>query len=681
MVSKSAPAAAPNRQIHWLWRSLPWVAAALVLVSSLFTIERTAPHHDGAQYWAMADRLAEFGGGFYVGAVDHKGPLWVGAFRLARTITGDQAWYWFVIAAEAIVLAIVVAACVRHLARRVVGERTVTTTVTLAILILMVLGPEPYSQSLFGRDITSAMASIAVVSGVASLGANRGRAIALLILAGAMMGFATQTVLTTGAPTVMLAGALWFVDTDRRRGLRGAGIYLTAAAAAFATAPIWYWLQGSSADFRRYFWEYNLVYGSSSLLGRITNAITASGNLILHSGYWAAAAAAGLFALLYLWRSRRLLATDPPAGPLRVTAIVTAWWFGELGSVMGPDRYFGHYWSLMLAPSAVLAALLWVTVFDRFVASNTERSRSMADQLASQSAFRHVRAMHFMSLPLKLLLLPIVLIGLQSLPVMVDGLRSASRFRSADSHLAFDLENVPSSIAALRPVADVVAGPDESFFAWSPVAEVFVVVDRPSATRFDRRNWLTGVVYGSDIVAPWPQLEVDLLADLDSSQPRLVVEVLDDPIAVGSDLHDYVTANYRPIYESSATFPVRVYAPLAEPGDGPPRNLAAVDALECRSIELPADGATATINIHGFRQQGTFTIDGSIVVADRGPIRYADVDDDRAVTEIPAGTTRLTLRVADASALLWANDMIVGALDLPGRISDVSFVDVTPTPC
>jgi len=667
-------------------RRLPWVVALVLgLVSSLFTIERTAPHHDGAQYWAMADRLAEFGGGFYVGAVDHKGPLWVGAFRLARSVTGDQAWYWFVIAAEAILLAFVVAACVRHLGRRIVGDRPVVTIVTVAILVLMMLGPEPYSQSLFGRDITSAMASIAVVSLVAALGTDRWRALALLGLAGTLMGLATQTVLTTGAPTVLLAGALWFVDADRRRGVRRAVLYLAVAVAAFATAPIWYWLQGSSEDFQRYFWEYNLVYGSSSILGRITNAITATGSLILHSGYWALAAAAGLFAVGHLWRSRRTLRTEPPTGPLRVTIIVTAWWFGELASVMGPDRYFGHYWSLMLAPSAVLAALLWTTVFDRFVASDTERSRAMTEHLEGSAVLRHVRAMHFMSLPLKLLLVPVVLIALQSLPAMVDGLRSASRFRGAESHLAFDLENVPSSIAALRPVSDTVTGPDEPFFAWSPVAEVFVVVDRPSATRFDRRNWLTGVVYGSDIVAPWPHLEADLLADLEASQPRLVVEVLDDPIEAGTALHDYVTAHYRPIYESSATFPVRVYAPrdaLDSFGLGAAvDNLAAVETSTCRSIEVPDSGTTATINIHGFRQQGTFTIEGSTVVGDRGPVRYADVDDDRAVTEIPEHTRRLTLRVADTSALLWADDMIVGALDMPGRIGDVSFVDVTPTPC
>lgn len=685
----SAPAAAPPRRTRSFRRPVALVGAALALIGSLFSIERTAPHHDGAQYWAMADRLAEFGGGFYVGAVDHKGPLWVGAFRLARWVTGDQAWYWFVIAIEAIVLAFVVALCAQHLARRVVGDRAVVTVATGSILVLMLLGPEPYSQGLFGRDITSAMASIAVVALVASLADGRRRAPALVVGAGLLMGLATQTVLTTGAPTIMLAGAVWFVETDRRRATRRAGLYLAAAVTGFATAPIWYALRGSGADFQRYFWEYNLVYGSSSLLGRITNALSASGRLILHSGYWAGAAAGGLFALWYLWRSRRELRDTAPTSPLAITLIVTAWWVGELISVMGPDRYYGHYWSLLLAPSAVLAALMWTTVFDRFVASKSTRANAMVDQLDGTRAFRHLRAMHFMSLPLKLLLVPVVLIGLQSLPVMVDGLRTAARYRGPESHLAFDLENVPSSVAALRPVAAVIAGPDEPVFAWSPVAEVFVVVDRPSATRFDRRNWITGVVYGSDTVVPWPHLEADLLADLRESEPRLVVEVLDDPIAVGSELHDYVTARYRPIYESTATFPVRVYAPRSEggaPGDLAPDNLAAVDLAavdprECRSIAVPPTGTSAIINVHGFRQHGTFTIEGSAVVSDRGPVRYADVDDDRAVTAIPEGTSRLTLRVADTSALLWAGDMIVGALDLPGRIGDVTFEGVTPTDC
>lgn len=648
------------------------------MVASLFSIERTAPDHDGAQYWAMADRLAEFGGGFYVGAVDHKGPLWVGAYRLARWVTGDQGWFWFVIAVQAIALAFVVAFCTRHLARRVVGDRPVATVVSAAILVLMLLGPEPYSGGLFGRDITGAMAAIAVVALVASLADDGRRGGAMVVGAGLLMGLATQTVLTTGAPTVLLAGALWFVSSDRRRGTRRVLLYLGAAAVAFATAPVWYVLRGSGADFRRYFWEYNLVYGSSSLFERATNAVTAFAQLVWSSGYWGASLVAGPFALAHLWRSRRSLPPASSTSPLALTIVVTAWWTGELLSVMGPDRYYGHYWSLLLAPSAVLVALLWTKVFDRFAGSKSARSHAMVEQLDSQRRLRHLRAAHFMSLPLKLLILPVVLIGLQSTPVLFDGLQTAIRYRGPASHQAFDLENVPSSVAALRPVAALIAGPDEPVFAWSPVAEVFVVVDRPSATRFDRRNWITGVVHGSDTTVPWPDLEADLLSDLRESQPRLIVEVLDDPIAPGSELHDWVTARYRPIYESPATFPVRVYGPRA---GAMPRTLAAVDSLKCRSIELPAKGQRATVNVHGFRQHGTFTITDSTVVADRGPVRYAATDDDRAVTAIPAGTARLTLSVAEASALLWAGDMIVGALDLPGRIGDVTFEGTTPTVC
>ena len=79
------------------------VAAAvggLVLATcGIFAVERTAHRDDAAQYWTMDGRLARTGDPFYVAAVDHKGPVWVAAYRFGYAITGDQRWFWFIIVA------------------------------------------------------------------------------------------------------------------------------------------------------------------------------------------------------------------------------------------------------------------------------------------------------------------------------------------------------------------------------------------------------------------------------------------------------------------------------------------------------------------------------------------------------------------------------------------------------
>lgn len=469
------------------------LAASALAVSE---IERTALHDDAAQYWAMAGRLQSTGQPFYVGAVDHKGPLWVGVYRAAWSITGDQRIFWWLMAVAVVMLGLAIVAAVSWMLRSMdVTPRVVAATATIGGLYVL-FGPESWNDLLYGRNITAALTAVAAAlswessvadSPVADSSverSSRNRHLCALG-AGVAIGFAVQTVPTT-AITLCAFGALLL---PRWRTLR---TYLVGAVAALLTAPVWYMAKGAGPDMVTYLWDYNLAYASDSTPAeRITAGLAA---LVGHMA---------VRPYLLLGFVGAALAVRTPDRRLRFAAV---WWVAELAAIAAPDRWFAHYWILLVAPTLLIGALL------------VERVR--ATRAAAGIALVWV------------------------LPGIVIAVTTALTAGGIDAR--FDDRRVAQSprIAELRSQVDELSARSDPVFVWASAAGPYVALDRPMATRFDRRNWLTGEVYESETTAVLPGAWGQLVDDLDHSRPRVIVEYLDREIPADSPLAALIAERY-----------------------------------------------------------------------------------------------------------------------------------------
>jgi hypothetical protein len=639
-------------------RRVKWVLAAVpVVVAALFAFERTAPGDDAAQYWVMAGRLASTGDPFYVAAVDHKGPLWVWVYRMAYAVNGDQRLFWFVIAAIAVVLGAVTGWAVHRLVRHATGDGTVAGVTALTTTALLWFGPEPYSQVLYSRNITIAMTALAAVAVVGAIDDPSSRATWLLIPAGAALGLASTTVLTTVAPTVALAAALALVGVGRRLAIGRAMVLLASAAAAFAAVPLWYIARGAGAPFRTYFWDYNRLYASDDA-PLVERAAEAAGELARHHldhPYLLAGPVAVLVVAGWLLAGG-LRDADRP---VRAGVVLAAWWAGEVVSVSAPGRWFGHYWVLLAVPAAALGGLVVATARTRQVASARD---DRPTRLRLGAALGSVA---------------VVAVFAVAVPRAVEGAAAAASFDGATAHQAQRWESMSPGLSAVRAATAALTEPGEAIYAWTPYAALHVIVDRPAASRFDRRTWQTGEIWGSDGRAELPGVWEDLMADLEASRPALIIEMLDEPIPADSPLAGLVASRYRPVFTIEPDY-ARLYLRDPSGTDGPPVVLAARDAGSADDgIRCVAIAATATGDISFAGRQ-------EAVVFEIGPDQ---VEMARSGTEAaPIVGTRsgggLELRIGPTWVLLREGDRIVAAATLAHGLDEMTAgIDTTPVPC
>lgn len=503
--------------------------ALFAAVFGVFLIEPTAHHDDAAQYWVMAGRLARTGDPFYVAAVDHKGPLWVAMYRLGYAISGDQRWFWFIMAIQVLVFAAIVGWSVKWLLQAMeVGQQAATLT-AIVLTAYLVFGPEGYSDLLYGRNITAALTAFAAALGYqAATGyqAAAGRTLHRILmagLAGVAMGLATQTVFTTLGTTLLLATGIWLVGSgQQRRGWVVTG-YLVGAMLGLASAAAWYGLRGVGADFQTYFWDYNLAYGQTdgSWLARGGRALRELGGHHLSRPFL-------LIAPLGLGLAARFRSD-------RRFAFVGLWWIGEVASVSAPDRWYVHYWILLAAPSACIGAL----AFSKLAAVTS--SEGAEPRTAHRTGF----------------VIAAVVAALYAVPGIGIGAVAAAGFSGIEQNHDNRLAAQSADFAALRLGVDRHSAPTDPVFIWANAAGPYVTVDRPAASRFDRRTWLTGEVYGTATRATIPGVWDDLIEDLDANEPVLIIEFLDEPINARSPLGMYVAAEYQVIEELALA---RLYA-------------------------------------------------------------------------------------------------------------------------
>jgi len=463
-------------------------------------------------------------------------------------------------------------------------------------------------------------------------------------------------VLTTLAPTVLVAIALAAVGSVRRQAIARAASLLASAAVAIAAVPLWYVMRGAGTEFRTYFWDYSRIYSSSdaTLVERGLSSINEMARYHLTHPYLLVGPIA--VAIVGWWVASA--GHRPPNRATRVGVVLAAWWIGEAMSVAAPGRWFTHYWILLVVPSAALAGVVVAQV------------RSLpVSAVDSAGTWRRVSGAVGMA--------AVVGIALLSVPRAAGGMHTALTFDGATANDQQRWDNASLGMASFRAVTAALTEPGDEVYVWSRSAGIYLLVDRPAATRFDRQTWQTGEVWGSDVIAHLPRAWDELMEDLDRSRPLLVLEVFDPPIPAGSPLARLLAEDYEVVYEPSAHWG-RVYRRV-DGVDATARSQLAsrVDRQgDCRPIDA-VPGATVTVGRPG--DEVTIEIGADQVTSRsanpqrRGPAVVAERTGDG-----------LELRVDGDEAIVWDGDVIVAATTLSSGVDPVVLsegIAVAGVPC
>jgi hypothetical protein len=421
--------------------------------------------------------------------------------------------------------------------------------------------------------------------------------------------------------------------------------------------PLWYVARGAGAPFRTYFWDYNRLYASddAALIGRLTDAVIEVARHHLGHPYLLAGPVA--VAVVVTWLCREGLRSADR--PVRAGVVMAAWWAGEVVSVSAPGRWFAHYWVLLAVPAAALGGLVVAAMRAR--AAETDRA-GRSNRLRPAAALASMAVVSVLAM---------------AAPRAVEGATTAASFEGLDAYSARRWESMSPGLSAVRAATAALTEPGEAVYAWTPYAALHVIVDRPAASRFDRRTWQTGEIWGSDGRAELPGVWDDLMADLAVTRPELIIEMLDEPIPDDSPLADLIASRYRPIFTIEPDY-ARLYVREPSIADEPPAVLAARDsdtadgAIRCVAIAATAAGE---LSFAGRGQAVAFAI---------GPDRVEMVRSGTEVSPVVASRTggELELRIGPTWVLLREGDHIVAAATLAHGLDEMTGLETTTTtPC
>lgn len=449
------------------------------------------------------------GGIPYRDAVDHRGPVTYYAYAAVFALFGANN----MIAVHVGLLALV--AFVGWLLYRcgtLMADRVTGLLAALAFFLL--------SVGLFGaNDLAAAHTEYAVILfstiGVYGfLSAQRAGASRRwpLLLCGVCYGlafFSKQPGLFDFAAVFLwLAVVTWFRKLTGRQGAAQAAVLAAGFAVSVLGVAGYFALRGGFDDFVFYFWTYNTRYyvNDAGIAERLRIALNFFRYAFTYFPLFALAFWAGLaWSARRFWRTRRLAMVHQHDAQLFV-AIWTAMAL-SVPSISGRIPAFGHYFIQFLPPFSLLIGFalrnMAGVVLRGWAGTWNWPRRQRIQRLISVGGIVGLAA-------LTAALAPVVY----------------PRFRASFPGGARNwIEE--AAVDYIRRHAR----PDESIFVWGFYPELYVLADRPPASRYVYANVLTGFI-------PWEHMEPEydtsativpgtwdiLMAELRDSRPALIID-------------------------------------------------------------------------------------------------------------------------------------------------------------
>ena len=671
----------PREIVRWL----TVFALALVGAATLFGNRIHAAGNDAVFTQSLVDRAARFGGTYYQNGITPKGPLEDVAHDLALRVGGYDG-HWYVISLLIALSCVLIAAAAASTAITTGATRAVALAVGVAVYVHFALSDAAYAGLLYSRNI---LATLLAVAWMLTLDERPWRTPRLrlwsAIATGVLLGFAVQTILPSfidasaiGIAALVLLGTR-VEDAGARRRLRLTTV--GAAAGAFLLAPVWYLLRGSFPEFWASWWTY-ASYQSKGI-GLSTGEEIARG---WHNAYIYYQARPLLFLMLATFVGLTIAAWPRLDHKVRVTHLaLLGWLFGGWFQLVTGERYSTHYFVVIAAPTAMIAAALaghaWTAV------ASTPRLARTA-----------------IAWPLIALLLSLYL-SAGTTTRFQDAAAITSGFTSANRGAELTRENQPGPNRSVQAVLDLVSRDRDPLLLYDDNQFLYPDYRRIPATRFQQRYFLVGSIYLGQtspkyiLNDTWKWFDEDLR----QSNPAAFLEtgtIDSKPFA------DYVADHFEPAFSGEiGTVQLRddvaasvlrgatdrAWTPPDEPDNGPGWTATTGSARyaqtstpttddrlvlatqQCQRIEGTLDPVNLVFHFEDWtakQPELQLVVDGTTVTAQDGngnTLESVSIPQaDRAQADAN-GSQPFALVLGEHAAALVMGGKIVGAVELPAR--------------
>jgi len=446
--------------------------AAVGLFGTWVALEHRSQDFDPQYARTIIERAARFGGTYYENGVHNKGPLETVVYDSARLFTGFDT-YWFGISIYVIAAAIILGLTAGMVARRFDASRQFALTSSALVVAHFALSESDYAGVLYSRNITTALLALVAAATLWDRPWRTPRlANTTYLTLVVLLGLAVQTLLTTVfAATVV--GVFLHVRRSAATTLhRPFTVALVTGATTIASAPAWYAIRGSFAEFWSNWWTY-AGFMSSSTGRSLLNQIGLGGEKFF--GYYQDRPGIALLVIVHIGlvvRSWRAMTT----GTRTVHTMLLAWLCAGWIELVLSQRYSSHYFSVVAVPTAFIGVTTAVLVHQELRRTDenlVSKPRSWWAAIACVTALLASQ-------------------GTQLAWIAIEG---AGRFRNTEQYVQARNDARSGKHWTHKAVMDLVSSDDDPLLAWTMYPWTYLDHRRVPATRFSWKSFLIGEIY------------------------------------------------------------------------------------------------------------------------------------------------------------------------------------------
>lgn len=516
----------------WLRRwYVPVTAAGLTVLAvvAVFRIESTAPNYDPQYMRVLVERTMQRGGSYYSNGIHNKGPLEPLVYEVAGRLGGRDGW-WFLIAVVVLAVSLCVGLAAAVLAIRAGGSTLLGVCVAVMAVVHLTISDADYAGVLYARNLTTGLLAGAI--GVAAYAPwwaaehHRRRAV---VAVGVAVGLAVQTLVTAVFTAVPVF--VWAMWSHRRSRVWGRPAWLVipgVAAAAGASAPLYYLTLGPWQDFVDGFWTHARLMSSGT--GRDLGSQLGLGREQFVAYYadrpeLVIALVACLLVVMVRFRSMSVSVRT-------LHLAVACWWVGAWVELVLSQRYSSHYFSVLAVPTILVIALAVGGV-----------APAIAPVIRNRPAFA--------LLPLLVAHVTIGVGGTTSFDLGVD---AASEVRSTQDFTDRREVGLDGRVRLVRATLDLVSQDGDPLLVWTSYPWPYLDLRRTSATRYIWKTFLLGEIYlgGSGPQYVLPGTWEHFADDLDAADPVAYYVESVNPIDPSTPFRAAVDARFVDVFGDDA---------------------------------------------------------------------------------------------------------------------------------
>lgn len=644
------------------WITVSSTSAVALGVIGWFAVESRSQDYDPQYARTIVERAARFGGTYYQNGIHNKGPVETAIYDVARLLTSHDN-YWFAIAAFVLAASVIIGFAARNATREFAGTPTASMLAASIVTVHFFMSSSDYAGVVYSRNITTAiLAAVFVLTLGDRTWSNERRARITWVGCFALLGLATQTLLTSIFGVVAVGGLLL---SRRRKSSDFTHPWLVAGSVfvgTIATAPVWYALRGSFGEFWSGWWTYASYMSAGTGRGYMEQLGLGWNTMI---DYYQERPESVLVVLTFVIVAvaQRRTATRAQR---HVAIALGAWFIGGWIELALGQRYSSHYFSVIAVPTALMLATLiaFVSPILATIGRWCAEPRRPDDRRVAHA-------------PIMLAVAAVLV--LQCSTLFWNGATTAGRFQSFAKESATRDASLDGQGRTIRAILDMVSRDGDAVLAWTMYPWTYLANDRVPATRLSWKSFMVGEIYLGRTSSEYVLADTwDWFAeDMEESDPAAYLRPKETALDESTPFADYVRREFVDVFDG-ASVEVGLRNSvwdrlLSSDTNESTADFPFVDEIGCFRWR-------GTVNGLGSDEPFGFTfedVDGS------GETVHLSVDSARAwsssdhveFASSPRSSTRakLTLLVGPRSALLVENGSVVAAVRLDGTVRTSVF--------